>query len=176
VVDVETPQEEVVIVEEEDPQDDVEIAVEEVKEVELTEDDPEYLLRKLGPYDPRKDLEHYKFPSLNLLKVYDNETAPVINQEEQQANANRIVTTLRNFDIEIESIKATVGPTVTLYEIVPKAGIKIAKIRWAEINSGISHSLIVKLYPRASRSIIALLCIGSAICIHKIIKPIKLPA
>ena len=132
VVDVETPQEEVVIVEEEYPQDDVEIAVEEVKEVELTEDDPEYLLRKLGPYDPRKDLEHYKFPSLNLLKVYDNETAPVINQEEQQANANRIVTTLRNFDIEIESIKATVGPTVTLYEIVPKAGIKIAKIQGLE--------------------------------------------
>ena len=132
VVDVETPQEEVVIVEEEDPQDDVEIAVEEVKEVELTEDDPEYLLRKLGPYDPRKDLEHYKFPSLNLLKVYDNETAPVINQEEQQANANRIVTTLRNFDIEIESIEATVGPTVTLYEIVPKAGIKIAKIQGLE--------------------------------------------
>ena len=132
VVDVETPQEEVVIVEEEDPQDDVEIAVEDVKEVELTEDDPEYLLRKLGPYDPRKDLEHYKFPSLNLLKVYDNETAPVINQEEQQANANRIVTTLRNFDIEIESIKATVGPTVTLYEIVPKAGIKIAKIQGLE--------------------------------------------
>ena len=132
VVDVETPQEEVVIVEEEDPQDDVEIAVEEVKEVELTEDDPEYLLRKLGPYDPRKVLEHYKFPSLNLLKVYDNETAPVINQEEQQANANRIVTTLRNFDIEIESIKATVGPTVTLYEIVPKAGIKIAKIQGLE--------------------------------------------
>ena len=130
VVDVETPQEEIVVVEEEE--DDVEIAVEEVKEVELTEDDPEYLLQKLGPYDPRKDLEHYKFPSLNLLKVYDNETAPVINQEEQQANANRFVTTLRNFDIEIESIKATVGPTVTLYEIVPKAGIKIAKIQGLE--------------------------------------------
>ena len=133
VVDVETPQEEeTIVVQDPEPQDDVEIAVEDIKEVELTEDDPEYLLRKLGPYDPRKDLEHYKFPSLNLLKVYDNETAPVINQEEQQANANRIVTTLRNFDIEIESIKATVGPTVTLYEIVPKAGIKIAKIQGLE--------------------------------------------
>ena len=129
VVDVETPQEEVVMVEEEDPQDEVEIAVEEVKEVELTEDDPEYLLKKLGPYDPRKDLEHYKFPSLSLLKVYDNETAPVINQEEQQANANRIVTTLRNYGIEIESIKATVGPTVTLYEIVPVAGVRVSKIQ-----------------------------------------------
>ena len=133
VVDVNTPQEEeTIIVQDPEPQDDVDINVAQVKEVELTEDDPEYLLRKLGPYDPRKDLEHYKFPSLNLLKVYDNETAPVINQEEQQANANRIVTTLRNFDIEIESIKATVGPTVTLYEIVPKAGIKIAKIQGLE--------------------------------------------
>ena len=133
VVEVETPQEEETIIEQEpEDQNDVDISVEDIQEVELTEDDPEYLLRKLGPYDPRKDLEHYKFPSLNLLKVYDNETAPVINQEEQQANANRIVTTLRNFDIEIESIKATVGPTVTLYEIVPKAGIKIAKIQGLE--------------------------------------------
>lgn len=132
-VNIETPQEEETIVEQEpEKQDDVDINVADIQEVELTEDDPEYLLRKLGPYDPRKDLEHYKFPSLNLLKVYDNETAPVINQEEQQANANRIVTTLRNFDIEIESIKATVGPTVTLYEIVPKAGIKIAKIQGLE--------------------------------------------
>ena len=110
-------------------EEEVEVAVEEVKEVELSEDDPEYLLKKLGPYDPRKDLEHYKFPSLSLLKVYDNETAPVINQEEQQANANRIVTTLRNYGIEIESIKATVGPTVTLYEIVPQAGVRISKIQ-----------------------------------------------
>ncbi len=136
-LDLETPMPEENVVEvaaeeEPTPEDIVDISVEEVKEVELSEDDPEYLLKKLGPYDPRKDLELYKFPSLSLLKVYDNETAPVINQEEQQANANRIVTTLRNFDIEIESIKATVGPTVTLYEIVPKAGIKIAKIQGLE--------------------------------------------
>ena len=121
VLDVEVPQQEETTEEatEEIPtpqpeEEEVEVAVEDVKEVELSEDDPEYLLKKLGPYDPRKDLEHYKFPSLSLLKVYDNETAPVINQEEQQANANRIVTTLRNYGIEIESIKATVGPTVTL--------------------------------------------------------------
>ncbi len=133
VVDVEVPHvEEKIdedIAQEEEKNEDVVIAVEDVKEVELSEDDPEYLLKKLGPYDPRKDLEHYKFPSLGLLKVYDNETAPVINQEEQQANANRIVTTLRNYGIEIESIKATVGPTVTLYEIVPQAGVRIAKIQ-----------------------------------------------
>ena len=118
----------------------VEISVEEVKEVELSENDPEYLLKKLGPYDPRKDLEFYKFPSLNLLKVYDNETAPVINQEEQQANANRIVTTLRNYGIEIESIKATVGPTVTLYEIVPQAGVRISKIQNLESDIMLSLS------------------------------------
>ena len=133
-LDIETPQqektEELPTPEsEEEAEKEIEISVEEVKEVELSEDDPEYLLRKLGPYDPRKDLEHYKFPSLSLLKVYDNETAPVINQEEQHANAIRIQTTLRNYGIEIESIKATVGPTVTLYEIVPQAGVRVAKIQ-----------------------------------------------
>ena len=133
-LDIETPQqektEELPTPEsEEEAEEEIEISVEEVKEVELSEDDPEYLLRKLGPYDPRKDLEHYQFPSLSLLKVYDNETAPVIDKEEQQANANRIVTTLRNYGIEIESIKATVGPTVTLYEIVPQAGVRVAKIQ-----------------------------------------------
>ena len=139
VVDVETPQEEL-IVEEETETEGVAVSVEEVNEVELTENDPEYLLQKLGPYDPRKDLEHYKFPSLNLLKVYDNETAPVINQEEQQANANKIVNTLRNYGIEIESIKATVGPTVTLYEIVPQAGVRIAKIQNLESDIMLSLS------------------------------------
>ena len=99
---------------------------------ELYAKDPDKILEKLGPYDPRKDLEFYKFPSLNLLKVYDNEAAPVINEEEQRANGARIVTTLRNYGIEIDSIKATVGPTVTLYEIVPKAGIRVAKIQALE--------------------------------------------
>ena len=148
VLDVEVPQQEETTEDLRDPQTEeeqqeeetVEVSVEEVKEVELSEDDPEYLLKKLGPYDPRKDLEHYKFPSLSLLKVYDNETAPVINQEEQQANANRIVTTLRNYGIEIESIKATVGPTVTLYEIVPQAGVRISKIQNLESDIMLSLS------------------------------------
>ena len=113
----------------EDETGDTPLDIEEPQDVELSERDPDFLLHKLGPYDPRKDLENYHFPPLNLLKVYDNETAPVINQDEQQANANRIVTTLRNFGIEIDSIKATVGPTVTLYELVPKAGVKISKIQ-----------------------------------------------
>ena len=109
-----------------------ELEIEDVNEDELYTKDPDALLAKLGPYDPRKDLEFFKFPSLNLLKVYDNEAAPVINEEEQRANGARIVTTLRNYGIEIDSIKATVGPTVTLYEIVPKAGIHVAKIQVLE--------------------------------------------
>ncbi|MCQ2341946.1 MAG: DNA translocase FtsK [Paludibacteraceae bacterium] len=96
----------------------------------------------MGPYDPRKDLENYQFPPLSLLKVYDNETAPVIDPEEQQANANRIVQTLRNYDVEIESIKATVGPTVTLYEVVPKAGTRISKIQSLENDIMLSLSAI----------------------------------
>lgn len=114
--------------EEKDPN----LEIEDVNEDELYSKDPDKLLEKLGPYDPRKDLEFYKFPSLNLLKVYPNETAPVINEDEQRANGARIVTTLRNYGIEIESIKATVGPTVTLYEIVPKAGVRVAKIQSLE--------------------------------------------
>ena len=116
----------------EDPEPDTELKIEDIKQEELYAKDPDKLLEILGPYDPRKDLEFFKFPSLNLLKVYDNESAPIINEEEQRANGARIVTTLRNYGIEIESIKATVGPTVTLYEIVPKAGIRVAKIQALE--------------------------------------------
>ena len=112
--------------------EDADLEIKDVIEDELYTKDPEKILAKLGPYDPRKDLEFYKFPSLNLLKVYDNEAAPVINEEEQRANGARIVTTLRNYGIEIDSIKATVGPTVTLYEIVPKAGVRVAKIQALE--------------------------------------------
>ena len=111
---------------------DAELEIKDVVEDELYTKDPDKILEKLGPYDPRKDLEFYKFPSLNLLKVYDNEAAPVINEEEQRSNGARIVNTLRNYGIEIESIKATVGPTVTLYEIVPKAGIRVAQIQRLE--------------------------------------------
>ena len=108
------------------------LEINEVTEDELYTKDPDKLLEKLGPYDPRKDLEFFKFPSLNLLKVYDNEAAPVIDEEEQRANGARIVTTLRNYGREIDRIQATVGPTVTLYEIVPKAGVRVAKIQALE--------------------------------------------
>ncbi len=119
-------------IEQPEPAPSPDLDIQEVNEDELYDKDPDKLLEKLGPYDPRKDLEFYKFPSLNLLKVYDNEAAPVINESEQRANGARIVTTLRNYGIEIDSIKATVGPTVTLYEIVPKAGVRVAKIQALE--------------------------------------------
>lgn len=92
-------------------------------------DDPNYNLSKLGKYDPTLDLSSYKSPTLNLLKVYGKEDETQVDMAEQNANKNRIITTLRNFGIEIDSIKATVGPTITLYEIVPKSGIRISKIR-----------------------------------------------
>ena len=90
------------------------------------------LVEELGKYDPTLDLEYYKFPTLDLLKTYPDENTPVIDMEEQQANKDRIVTTLRNYGIEVDSIKATVGPTVTLYEIVPRAGTRISKIKGLE--------------------------------------------
>lgn len=124
------------------PSDELPVNINETDEVSLTDENTADEWEKKGPYDPRKDLENYKFPPLNLLKVYDNETAPVIDPAEQQANANRIVQTLRNYDVEIESIKATVGPTVTLYEVVPKAGTRISKIQSLENDIMLSLSAI----------------------------------
>ncbi len=126
----------------EETNDNPDLEIADVKDVELAEDSPEARLEKLGPYDPRKELEFYQFPSLELLKVYPNETSPVIDQQEQQNNADRIVTALRNFGVEIDSIKATVGPTVTLYEVKPKAGVKIARIQ--SLESDIMLSLAAK--------------------------------
>ncbi|MBR1669015.1 MAG: DNA translocase FtsK 4TM domain-containing protein [Bacteroidaceae bacterium] len=80
------------------------------------------------PYDPKLDLEHYKYPTLNLLKKADDQ-GPRIDMVEQNANKNRIIEVLKTFGVEITSIKATIGPTITLYEIVPAAGTRISKIR-----------------------------------------------
>ena len=74
------------------------------------------------------DLENYRFPKLDLLNPYDD-NRPDINMEEQTDNKNRIIEVLRSFGIEINSIKATVGPTITLYEITPAEGVRISKIR-----------------------------------------------
>ncbi|MDP4238878.1 MAG: DNA translocase FtsK [Bacteroidota bacterium] len=101
-------------------------------ELEFTDnenEDPYYNIAKLGKYDPTLDLTHYNPPTLDLLKVYGTDNDTQIDMVEQNANKNRIITTLQNYGIEIETIKATVGPTITLYEIVPKAGVRISKIR-----------------------------------------------
>ncbi len=89
------------------------------------------------PYDPRLDLSHYKFPTLDLLKHYDND-APPIDKAEQEANKNRIIKVLQDFGIEIDTINATVGPTITLYEITPAAGVRISKIRNLEADIALS--------------------------------------
>ena len=89
------------------------------------------------PYDPRLDLSHYKFPTLDLLKHYDNNT-PAIDEREQEANKNRIIKVLQDFGIEIDTINATVGPTITLYEITPAAGVRISKIRNLEADIALS--------------------------------------
>ena len=82
---------------------------------------------QIEPYDPKLDLEHYKYPTLDLLKHYDNIQSNV-DMEEQQANKNKIIKVLSYFGVEISSIKATIGPTITLYEITPAPGIRISKI------------------------------------------------
>ena len=92
-------------------------------------EDPNYNLSRLGKYDPTLDLSHYTPPTLNLLKIYGTDNDTQIDMVEQNANKKRIITTLQNYGIEIDTIKATVGPTITLYEIVPKAGVRISKIR-----------------------------------------------
>ncbi len=118
---------------EDDEVEEEEIEMEiETTEVELSEDDPDYYFKKLGPYDPRLELSHYKFPSLDLLRTYPNENKPLIDMEEQKANQQLIINTFRSFGIEITNIKATIGPTVTLYEIVPKEGTRISKIQGLE--------------------------------------------
>lgn len=96
---------------------------------------------EIEDYDPTKDLSNFTFPSANLLKVYDT-TGKGVNMEEQNANKSKIITTLQNYGIEITSIKATVGPTITLYEIVPKAGIRISKIRNLEDDIALSLSAL----------------------------------
>lgn len=93
------------------------------------------------PYDPRKDLEYYKFPEISLLKHYaDN--GPAIDMAEQNANKDRIITVLRSFGVEIDSIKATIGPTITLYEVTPAPGVRINRIRNLEDDIALSLSAI----------------------------------
>jgi S-DNA-T family DNA segregation ATPase FtsK/SpoIIIE len=86
------------------------------------------IVEQFGEYDPTLDLGSYQMPHLGLLNDYGN-VETTINQEELNSNKDKIIATLRNYGIEIDKIKATIGPTVTLYEIVPAAGVRISKIK-----------------------------------------------
>ncbi|MBF2709086.1 DNA translocase FtsK [Flavobacterium soyangense] len=99
------------------------------------------LVADFGLFDPTLDLSNYKYPTIDLLKEYST-GGITINQGELEENKNRIVETLRNYKIEIAQIKATVGPSVTLYEIVPEAGIRISKIKSLEDDIALSLSAL----------------------------------
>jgi S-DNA-T family DNA segregation ATPase FtsK/SpoIIIE len=92
-------------------------------------------------YDPIADLKGYKYPSLDLLAKHTSEKI-VMDQNELEANKNQIMATLRNYDIEIQKIFATIGPTVTLYEIVPAAGVRISRIKNLEDDIALSLSAL----------------------------------
>lgn len=123
--------------------DDVELSVEETVEEELSEDEAKAKrkVEDFGAYDPRLDLSKFKFPTIDLLNDYGKSNITV-DQDELEANKNRIVETLRNYKIEIAKIKATIGPTITLYEIVPEAGIRISKIKNLEDDIALSLSAL----------------------------------
>ena len=92
-------------------------------------------------YDPELDLSNYKYPKVDLLNDTTDKKIQV-SKDELTSNKNRIIETLKNFKIEIAKIKATIGPTVTLYEIVPEAGIKISKIKNLEDDIALSLSAL----------------------------------
>ncbi len=126
-----------------DPKSDAKVAIAVDKIVEenrVDENLSDQLVKDFGEFDPTLELGNYKFPTLNLLRDYNESIS--VDQEELEANKNRIVETLNNYKIGIDRIKATVGPTVTLYEIVPEAGIRISKIKNLEDDIALSLSAL----------------------------------
>tara|TARA_B110000003_G_scaffold53347_1_gene53062 strand:- start:5745 stop:8120 length:2376 start_codon:yes stop_codon:yes gene_type:complete len=119
----------------------VHIDVKEITEEEnVTENLSKKLVEDFGEFDPTLELANFKFPTLNLLKQYNESIS--IDPEELEQNKNKIVETLKNYKIGIAQIKATVGPTITLYEIVPEAGIRISKIKNLEDDIALSLSAL----------------------------------
>ena len=145
-LDEETPEEDVLTVtpslENTPSQDDIAIEVNTAeKEESLDSNLAQKLVEKHGFFDPKLELSKYRFPTLDLLKDY-GEGSITINQEELEQNKTKIVNTLKNYNIGIAQIKATIGPTVTLYEIVPDAGIRISKIKNLEDDIALSLSAL----------------------------------
>jgi len=122
--------------------DDDHFVIEKSPEEDIIEENlASKLVADFGLFDPTLDLSNYKYPTIDLLKEYST-GGITINQEELEENKNKIVETLRNYKIEIAQIKATVGPSVTLYEIVPEAGIRISKIKSLEDDIALSLSAL----------------------------------
>jgi len=121
--------------------DSVEFSIEKAPEVVAPIQDMEEKKISDSPYDPTLDLSSYKFPPISLLPEYGKDEV-VIDAEELTANKDRIVSTLRHYGIEIKKIKATPGPTVTLYEIVPQDGTRISKIKNLEDDIALSLSAL----------------------------------
>ena len=113
---------------------EVEEILEEKSEIDNLSDK---LVDDFGQFDPKLELSKFQFPKLSLLKQYDSEKI-TIDKEELEENKNRIVETLANYNISISNIKATIGPTVTLYEIIPDAGVRISKIKNLEDDIALS--------------------------------------
>ena len=130
------------IIEEEkeiEPAVEIDVAISR-EEKSVAENLSDKLVKDFGEFDPTLELANFKFPTFNLLKQY-NETIS-IDPEELEANKDKIVETLKNYKIGIAEIKATVGPTITLYEIVPEAGIRISKIKNLEDDIALSLSAL----------------------------------
>ncbi|MGB1862548.1 MAG: DNA translocase FtsK 4TM domain-containing protein, partial [Flavobacteriaceae bacterium] len=121
--------------------EDISIEVEEINEEEVTSKNIDFSNVNSKKFDPTLDLRNFKNPSIDLLKDYGDGTIK-IDQEELESNKNRIVDTLKNYNIGIKQIKATIGPTVTLYEIIPDAGIRISKIKNLEDDIALSLSAL----------------------------------
>jgi DNA segregation ATPase FtsK/SpoIIIE, S-DNA-T family len=121
---------------------DDDFVIEKVEEEDIIEENlAARLVSDFGEFDPTLDLSNFKFPTIDLLKDYSS-GGITINQTELEDNKNNILETLRNYKIEIAQIKATVGPSVTLYEIVPEAGIRISKIKSLEDDIALSLSAL----------------------------------
>lgn len=120
------------------PEGDLDLEIEETDKDEILSDkEVNQKLSDHGEYDPTLDLSKYQKPGIDLLRDHGDGQIKV-DKEELEANKNRIVNTLENYNIKIQSIKATIGPTVTLYEIVPAPGVRISKIKNLEDDIALS--------------------------------------
>ncbi len=124
--------------------DEIKIEIENNKNEEILDENEiaKGLVKKFGEYDHTLELKNFKPPSIELLNDYDNGGIITINEEELEENKEKIIDTLKNYKIGIDQIKATIGPTVTLYEIIPEAGIRISKIKNLEDDIALSLSAL----------------------------------